>query len=111
MLNLYQNLRDDYGELVKNRTKLFIKTVDEDGNILSFQDGTILTPEGPGTLFIVDNWLIPQIDKIKFVDGSIQVKDGEQIDEPVKSDIDLQEEELVRQLEALRAQRNEPAPE
>ena len=109
MLNLYQNLRDDYGELVKKRTKLFIKKVDEDGNILSFQDGTILTPEGPGTLFVVDDWLIPQIDKLLFIDGELVVKEGEKIETPVKSDIDLQEEELIRQLAELRAQKSEPA--
>src|SRR5699024_4785051 len=109
MLNLYQNIRDDYGELVKNRTKLFIKKVDEDGNILSFQDGTILTPEGPGTLFVVDDWIIPQLDKLLFIDGELIVKESETIEEPVKSDAELQEEELLRQLAELRAQRNEPA--
>lgn len=103
MLNLYQNLRDDYGEVVKNRTKLFIKKVDEDGNILSFQDGTILIPEGPGTLFIVDDWLIDQLDKVIFKDGTLQVKEGEQLDEPVKSEKEKQREELLRQLALLDA--------
>lgn len=105
MLNLYQNLRDDYGEVVKNRTKLFIKKVDEDGNILSFQDGTILIPEGPGTLFIVDDWLIDQLDKVIFKDGTLQVKEGEQLDEPVKTVLEREEEELLKQLAELRAKK------
>ena len=111
MLNLYQNLRDDYGEVVKNRTKLFIKKVDEDGNILSFQDGTILIPEGPGTLFIVDDWLIDQLDKVIFKDGTLQVKEGEQLDEPVKSEKEKQREELLRQLALLDADTEEQTEE
>ena|SRR5699024_9913574 len=111
MLNLYQKLRDDYGEVVKNRTKLFIKKVDEDGNILSFQDGTILIPEGPGTLFIVDDWLIDQLDKVIFKDGTLQVKEGEQLDEPVKSEKEKQREELLRQLALLDADTEETTDE
>src|SRR5699024_11240885 len=67
--------------------------------------GQTIVPEGPGTLFVVDECLIPQIDKLLFIDGILQVKEGENIDEPVKSEIDLQEEELLRQLAELRAQR------
>ena len=111
MINIYENIRDESRNIVSGRTKLFIEDTDSDGSIINYLHGTSVVPDTSGTLFVVDDWLIPQIDKLLFIDGSLQVKEGEQLDEPVKSEIDLQEEELLRQLKALRAQRNEPAPE
>ena len=108
MVNVYDGMRDNDGIAI-GRTKLFISKADDDGNILSCQSGTLFTPEESGALFIVDDWLIPQIDKLLFVDGTLVVKDGETLDVPVKSDIELQEEELLRQLAELRAQKSEPA--
>ena len=109
MVNTYKEIRDENGSLIKGRTHLFITSCNDEGDITGSQSGTNIVPEGSGMLFVVDDWLIPQIDKLLFIDGSLQVKEGENIDEPVKSDIDLQEEELLRQLEALRAQKEEGA--
>ncbi len=109
MVSIYENIRTKNGTFINGRTHLFINKVRDDGEILESVSGQSIIPEGSGTLFVVDDWLIPQIDKLLFIDGSLKVKDGEQIDEPVKSDIDLQEEELIRQLEALRAQKEEGA--
>lgn len=106
MINVYDNLRDDDGGAIIGRTKLFISKTDEQGTILSSQSGTLLTPEGTGTMFIVDDWLIPQIDKVVFKDGTLQVKDGEQLDEPVKSDLQLEEEALLKRLAELQVQKN-----
>src|SRR5699024_9920383 len=109
MINVYENIRDESHNIIDGRTILFIEDVDAEGNIINFLHGTSVVPYTSGSLFIVDDWIIPQIDKLLFIDGTLQVKDGEQIDEPVKSEIDLQEEELLCQLEALRAQKEEGA--
>ena len=105
MINIYENIRTKNGAFINGRTHFFIKKARDDGEILESVSGQTIVPEGPGTLFVVDEWLIPQIDKLLFIDGILQVKEGEKIDEPVKSEIDLQEEELLRQLAELRAQR------
>lgn len=103
MINVYENLRDTEGGAVIGRTKLFISKTDDEGTILSSQSGTLLTPEGSGTMFIVDDWLIDQLDKVVFKDGKLHVKEGEQLDEPVKSEKEKQREELLRQLALLDA--------
>ena len=103
MVNVYNNLRDVYDNLINGRTKLFIKSTKEDGSIDDYIRGLAFTPEGNGTMFIVDEWLIEQLDKVQFTDGSLSVKDGEQLVEPVKSEKEKQREELLRQLALLDA--------
>lgn len=111
MINVYDNLRDDDGGAIIGRTKLFISKTDDEGTILSSQSGTLLTPEGTGSLFIVDDWLIDQLDKVIFKDGTLQVKEGERLDEPVKSEKEKQREELLRQLALLDADTEEQTDE
>ena len=103
MIMVYDNLRNTEGGAILGRTKLFISKTDDDGTILSSQSGTLLTPEDSGTMFIVDDWLIDQLDKVVFKDGTLKVKEGEQLDEPVKSEKELQREALLRQLALLDA--------
>ena len=102
MVNIYDKLRDEHGELVNGRTKLFIKTVDSDGSISEFNHGIAFVTEENGTQFIVDDWLIPQLDKIQFIDGTLKVKEGEELVEPVKSELEREEEELLKRLAELR---------
>ena len=106
MIKVYDNLRNAEGGAILGRTKLFISKTDDDGTILSSQSGTLLTPEDSGTMFIVDDWLIDQLDKVVFKDGTLQVKDGDQLDEPVKSDLQLEEEALLKRLAELQAKKN-----
>ena len=108
---VYDNLRNTEGGAILGRTKLFISKTDDDGTILSSQSGTLLTPEDSGTMFIVDDWLIDQLDKVVFKDGTLKVKEGEQLDEPVKSEKELQREELLRQLALLDADTEEVTDE
>ena len=105
MVNIYESLYEDDGLMVSGRTKLFIKQVEDDGTIGNHDYGTVFTPNSSGTLFIVDDWLIPQLDKVIFKDGTLQVKDGEQLVEPVKSELELEEEELLKRLAELRAKK------
>ena len=111
MINVYKNLRTDSGGIIPGITKLFVQDVDTKGNIIGYKSGTLLTPEGSGTMFIVDEWLIDQLDKVIFKDGTLQVKEGEQLDEPVKSEKELQREELLRQLALLDADTEETTDE
>lgn len=111
MINVYKNLRTDSGGIIPGITKLFVQDVDTEGNIIGYKSGTLLTPEGSGTMFIVDDWLVDQLDKVIFKDGTLQVKEGEQLDEPVKSEKEKQREALLRQLALLDADTEEQTDE
>ena len=110
MVKIYDSLYEN-GVTVNGRTKVFVREVDEDGTIGNHDYGIAFTPDSTGTLFIVDNWLIDQLDKVAFKDGTLQVKEGEQLDEPVKSEKEKQREELLRQLALLDADTEETTDE
>ena len=97
--------------MIPGRTKLFIVDSDNEGGIVRSYDGTSIIPENNGTIFIVDDWLIDQLDKVVFKDGTLKVKEGEQLDEPVKSEKEKQREELLRQLALLDADTEEQTDE
>lgn len=107
MITTYEQLKTDDGENVKGRTKLFIIESDEHGNIVRSHSGTTFIPEVTGTLFIVDDWLIPQLGKVIFLDGVLSVKDGERLTPPEKTEIELQREALLKQLAELDSQPTE----
>ena len=107
MIEIYENIRDENGGIVPGRTKLFIVNTNEFGDIILSEHGTKLTPEGTGTMFIVDEWLIPQLDKVQFKDGLLSVKEGEELIPPVKTERELQREALLKQLAELDSQPTE----
>lgn len=109
MINIYNSLRDENDALLPNRTILFIRKdeIDEDGEFELYSYGLGVSLDGSGYSFIIDDWLIDQLDKVIFKDGTLQVKEGEQLDEPVKSEKELQREELLRQLALLDADTEE----
>ena len=111
MLEVYDDVRLPDGSIASGRTKLFIKETLDDGTISNCQTGSSLIPDGAGTIFIVDDWLIGQLDKVQFKDGVLSVKEGERLDEPVKSEKEKQREELLRQLALLDADTEEPTDE
>ena len=104
MIEIYESIRDEKGGIVPGRTKLFIVNSNEFGDIILSEHGTKLTPEGTGAMFIVDEWLIPQLDKVKFLDGVLSVKDGEELTAPVKTEKEIQREALLKQLAELDSQ-------
>lgn len=104
MINVYKNLRTDSGGIIPGITKLFVQDIDTEGNIIGYKSGTLLTPEDSGTLFIVDEWIIPQLDKVQFIDGTLTVKEGEEIIPPVKTEKELHREALLKQLAELDSQ-------
>lgn len=105
MLNIYDSFRDENGFQIPGRTKLFITKTLEDGSIHESHSGLAFTTEENGTLFIVDEFIIDQMHKVQFKDGVLSVKDGEEIIEPVLTDLEKQELELERQLAELRAKK------
>lgn len=108
MIHIYSSFRDVEGNSIKGRIKLFIRQTDEVGNIELFQSGIMVSPEENGTMVIVDDWLIPQIDKVQFKDGMLSVKNGEELIPPVKTEKELMMEELQRQMAELQAMPDEP---
>ena len=107
MLELYDDVRLSDGSIASGRTKLFIKETLDDGTISNCQTGSLLLPDGAGTIFIVDDWLIGQLDKVQFVDGVLSVKEGEELIPPVKTEKELQREALLKQLAELDSQPSE----
>lgn len=107
MVNIYDSLRGETGDMVLGRTKLFILSTEEGGTIENFLSGYAIVPEAQGTLFITDDYVVEQIDKLKFLDGVLSVKDGEEVLPPVKSEKELQRESLLKQLAELESQPSE----
>lgn len=109
MINIYNNIRDENDVFIKGRTFLFISNndIDEQGNINTPIFGLGFSPETSGNLFIVDEWLIEQLDKVQFIDGVLSVKDGETLTPPVKTERELQREALLKQLAELDSQPSE----
>ena len=104
MLELYDDVRLSDGSIASGRTKLFIKETLDDGTISNCQTGSLLIPDGTGTILIVDDWLIDQLDKVQFIDGVLSVKNGETLTPPVKTEKELQREALLKQLAELDSQ-------
>ena len=107
MIKVYNDIKDDKQNVIPGLTKLFIEDADDAGTILNYLHGPLIVPERSGTLFIVDDWLISQLGKVKFVDGVLSVKDGEELIPPVKSEKELQREALLKQLAELDSQPTE----
>lgn len=110
IFNTYDNLRDDFGNLIAGRTKLFIESskINDDGSFSEYLSGVAFSSNRPGVMFIVDDWIIPQLGKVEFIDGTLSVKDGEELMPPAKTEKELQIEAIERQLAALKAEPDEP---
>jgi len=104
MVKIYENIRDDSGNLIRGLTKLFITNTEEDNSIGEFLSGTACVPEGNGTMFIVDEWLIDQVNKLQLVDGQLSVKDSEELTIPEKTAEEIEREKLLARLAELDAQ-------
>lgn len=111
MINVYESYKDSNGKSINDRTILFLRNsdIDDDGNISTYTSGPGVSADVSGRIFIVDDWLIDQIDKVQFIDGTLSVKDGEELIPPVKTEKELQIEAIERQLAALKAESDEEA--
>ena len=68
MVNIYDNFKDEFGNNIVGRTKLFVTSTDDEGNIGLYESGIACTPQTNGTMFIVDDWLIPQLYKVQYIE-------------------------------------------
>lgn len=111
MINIYEGYRDYNGNSINDRTILFLRNsdIDEDGSIKTYAAGPGVSADVSGRVLIVDDWLIPQLGKVKFLDGVLSVKEGEELIPPVKTEKELQIEAIERQLAALKAEPDEEA--
>lgn len=105
MVNIYESMNNENGDRVTGRTMLFIIETDDSGSIIKRNTGIAFAPLTNGTMFIVDDWLIPQLDKVQFKDGILSVKEGAEIIPPVKTDLELEEEDLLRRIAEIQAQK------
>lgn len=101
MIRLYESIYDGNRDFIDGRSKLFINKVDGDGNIVKFGGGIGYVPIEPGTLLIVDDYLIEQVDKLKFINNQLEVKEGMTIDVPQLSETEIKRQELLKQLAEL----------
>ena len=88
----------------KPERRIVFITTDDEGSIESVtMSQGVFGLDKTGYSFIVDDYVADQINKFKVVNGNLELLDGEQLDEPVKSEKELQREELLRQLALLDA--------
>lgn len=110
MVKTYDELRDENGITYKGRTRLFVRhsEINSEGEFGEFESGNAAVFDASGYQFIVDDYVISQINKLKIVDGSLVVRDGEEIIPPTKTEKELKIEEIERQLAVLKAELGEP---
>ena len=111
MVKTYDELRDENGITYKERTRLFVRhsEINSEGEFGEFESGNATVFDASGYQFIVDDYVISQIDKLKIVGGNLVVRDGKEIMPPTKTERELQIEAIERQLAALKAEPEEPA--
>ena len=73
MIKTYNNLKDDDGNYIPDRTMLFIPSskIKDDGIISEYVSGLAYVPETPGITFIVDTHVAKQANKLKLIDGEL----------------------------------------
>lgn len=104
MVKIYDELVDENGFVIGDRTRLFIRhnDVDEEGNIITYVSGTSNIINAPGTQFIVDGNIISQIDKLKMVEGRLIEKPGKKVQERIKTPEEIKVEQMEREIAALK---------
>lgn len=104
---LYDDFLDENEKTVINRKIVFVRS-DDFGNIKSStKSDSVITVNKSGFVFIMDDYEAEQIDKFKVINGQLVLKDGKTIEEPQKTELQLEEEALQRQLEEIRQKRTE----
>ena len=102
---IYKSLFDDEGNEVTNRQIIFI-TASDDGEIESMTTGKPLAVNKTGYVYVVDDVVVKNIDKFQIRNGKLELIDGEEIEKPVKSKLELEEEALLKRLAELQAKKN-----
>ena len=101
---IYKSLFDDEGNEVTKRQIIFI-TASGDGEIESMTTGKPLAVNKSGHVYVVDDVVVENIDKFQIKNGTLELINGEKIEKPVKSELEREEEELLKRLAELRAKK------
>ncbi|OZT77103.1 hypothetical protein [Salinicoccus roseus] len=103
MVNIYDSIRNENGDVISDRTRLFVreKEIGENGEILGFTSGRSAIADGTGHQYVVDEYIIEQVGKLQIVNGELVVKDGEVIEEPEKTPEEIEREQLLARLAEL----------
>lgn len=105
---IYSNIYDENGNERTNCTVIFI-TLNSEEEITSITNGGKVTGvSSTGLTFVVEHLVAEQIDKFEVIGRNLVLKDGEELIPPVKTERELQREELLRQIAELDAAEDEP---
>ena len=99
---IYKSLFDDAGNEVTSRKLIFV-TTEDDGTITSTTSSQSLAVNRAGFVYVVDEVVLNNIDKFEVINGNLQLRDGEILEEPVKTEKERMIEEMERQLAALKS--------
>lgn len=100
-LMIHEDLYDEHGNERSEISTIHVK-VDEEGNIISVSSGgKIIGVSSSGLTFVVDNKVLEQINKFKINGRNLELIDGMELDEPVKSDAEIEREKLLKQIAEL----------
>ena len=106
MILIYKNLYDDDGNEVSGRKILFV-AAEDDGTITSSTSSQSLAVNRTGFVYVVDENVLNNIDKFEVINGNLQLRKGEVLEEVVKSEKELQREALLKQLAELESEPSE----
>lgn len=100
---IYDSLFDENGNEVTGRKIIFL-TAEVDGDISSITSGFPLIVNRTGFVYVVDEVVVNNIYKFEVINGNLRLREGETLEEPVKSEKELQREALLKQLAELDSQ-------
>ena len=103
---IYNSLFDSDGNEVTSRKLIFI-TTEDDGTITSTTSSQSLAVNRTGFVYVVDENVLNNIDKFEVINGNLQLRKGEVLEEVAKSEKELQREALLKQLAELDSQPSE----
>ena len=103
---IHESLYDEDGNEVTNRKIIFV-TTNNDGDIVSTTSSKSLAVNRTGFVYVVDEIVLENIDKFEVVNGNLKLRKGETLEEPVKTERELQREALLKQLAELDSQSSE----
>lgn len=113
IIKTYNNLKDDYDNIIGNRKVLTVNVdnVDSEGNFGNYTVSTVSFTTNPSVVLIVDDYVTDQLDKtrLQIVNGKYELvlKDGEEFTYPIETEKEKQIRELKEQLAALESQEGE----
>lgn len=92
-MNVYESVNGH-----SDRRVVFVNAADDGQIVHSVVSNNSVVADRPGHTFIVDDYVAEQITKFKLINGQLELIDGEALDVPEKSELQLEEEQLMQRL-------------